>query len=319
MIGRHPIRNRKGVALLLTLLVVALLAASTITFIRNTHLEAQIADNTYAYTQADILARAGLKGAMTILAMDDKKYDALTDPWGDFERYAAMAGSIFEEGSFTGRIEDLSGRVNLNALIDSGGLVVDEQLAILTRLFEKLEIDAEPIPAVLDWLDPDDEVRLGGAENAYYLSLKKPYPCANGPVLTQGRLTLIKGLTDRVLRGTDERPGLLQFVTVDSEGKININTAPPVVLQCLDDDLTPDAVQAIMERRAVEPFEKLDQLRDIPGLTPVILARITGLLSVASSHFRISIEGRYRQATVRLNAIVQRSGDVVKLTYFRAG
>ena len=48
----------------MTLLVVALLSASVISFMRTTHLEALTAENVSNHSQAQILARAGLKGML---------------------------------------------------------------------------------------------------------------------------------------------------------------------------------------------------------------------------------------------------------------
>ncbi|MBW2086863.1 MAG: general secretion pathway protein GspK, partial [Deltaproteobacteria bacterium] len=187
---------RTGVALLLTLLVTGLLSASTLSFIRMANLEARVADNTYALTQAEILAQAGLRGAMALLSLDKKEYDDLTEPWADFNRFAAMASMLLEEGSFKGKIEDLSRRVNLNALLDKNGLVVLEKQNQVQRLFMLLELDPALMEPLLDWLDRDDDPRSNSsAEGLYYLSLERPYPCANGPLETLGQLTLLKDFT----------------------------------------------------------------------------------------------------------------------------
>jgi len=307
------------VALLLTLAMVGLLTASALSFIRMTHLEAKLADNQLAFTQAEILAQAGLKGAMAVLAMDDPDFDALTDSWAGFERYAALASGLFDEGEFTGRIEDLAGRFNINSLIDRQGLVDLARLAQLQRLFSLLEIDPAPIPAILDWLDPDEEPRLQGAENPYYLSLARSYPCGNGPLAAIGQLALIKGLGPREVYGTEERLGLADVLTVHSDGRININTAGEKVLMSLDDDLTAGAVREIMERRAFKPFEHLEEFRQISGLDPKAQSRVINLITVKGSHFLIKVEGRFRQARVPLTAVVHRSGRGVRLVYYRAG
>jgi len=312
-------RTRPGVALLLTLAMVGLLTASALSFIRMTHIEAKLADNQLAFTQAEILAQAGLKGAMSVLAMDDPDFDALTDPWAGFERYAALASGLFDEGEFTGRIEDLSARFNLNFLIDHQGLVDMARLAQLQRLFALMEIDPAPIPALLDWLDGDEEPRLQGAENPYYLSLARPYPCGNGPLVTIGQLTLVKGFGPHELFGAEGRPGLAEVITVHSDGKININTAGEKVLMSLDNDLTAGVAREIMERRAFRPFEHLEEIRQISGLDPKAQSRLVGLISVTGSHFLIRVEGRFRQAKAPLTAIVERSGHGVRLVYYRAG
>ena len=108
-------------------------------------------------------------------------------------------------------------------------------------------------------------------------------------------------------------------MTVHSNGLININTAGEAVLMSLDDDLTRETAREIMERRAVNPFERLEDLRQVSGLRPEVLARIVGLLSVASSHFRIRVEGRFRQARVPITAVVSRDKAGVRLIYYKVG
>jgi len=310
---------RRGVALLMTLLIVGLLSASVLSYMRMTHLEAKMADNTYAFVQAEVLAHAGLKGAMTLLAMDDQSQDSLNDIWANFAQYAALAAGLFDEGTFTGQIEDLSGRFNPNTIIDENGLLVQARLDQFLRLFDLLGYDSAPVPSILDWIDPDDEIRPDGAENQYYQTLADPYPCPNETIRALGQLRLIRGLDTQVLYGTEERPALLQYLTVHSDGQININTAGETVLMSLDDDLTQGVVQEIIDRRTSQPFTKLDELGEISGLSPQAFARITGRLAVSSSHFQIRVEGRFREATVLITAIVSRNKNGVTLIYYRSG
>ncbi|MEW5725252.1 MAG: type II secretion system minor pseudopilin GspK, partial [Thermodesulfobacteriota bacterium] len=288
-------------------------------FIRFSHLEAKVVENLECFTQAEILARAGLKGAMTLLAMDDKERDDLTEAWADFNRYAALASGLLGEGAFTGRIEDLSARFNPNFLVDAKGLIDKDRQAQFGRLLTLVQLDPQAIPAVLDWLDPDEETRPGGAESSAYLAGADPYTPANGPFLALSQLALVKGFTAEALYGTTDRPGLLEYLTVHSEGRINLNTAGEVVLMSLDDGLTKSVAQDIMKTRSTKPFEKLDDLKEVPGLTPEVLARLAGRVSVASSYFLVYVEGAYREARAAITAIVHRAGGGVRLIYFRAG
>lgn len=311
-------RNRKGIALLLTLVIVGLLAASTIAFIRATHLEATVSENLYAFTQAEIMAQSALQGAMVLLAQDDNDYDALTEPWAQFPQYAVAASGLFDEGGFTGTIEDLDSCFNPNFLVDQQGLYEPKRLEQLQRLFEILQIGPPPVDALLDWLDTDAVARPYGAEDDYYGSLPNPYPASNGRLNNPGQLFLIRGMDPEWLNGKDERPGLLNFITVWSDGRINVNTAGEIVLMSLDDTLTSTVVQEIMAAREQAPFEKLDDLRNISGLSPQAFSRITSLITVKSSFFLIRAEGHFRQAVARVQAVVVRSGQGVQLIYYRA-
>lgn len=310
---------RKGVALLLTLLVVGLLSASVVTFIRMAHLEAKVADNVYSYNQGEIMAQAGLKGAMMVLAMDDQDYDAFDEYWAKFDQYGPMAAGLFDEGTFTGTIIDLNSRFNVNRLLDGNGLLDVDRIDHFERLLTLAEFDPGIIDAVIDWLDADDDSRPGGAEDSWYLSQDEPFPCPNGPFTAIGQLALVKGIGYDVLYGKDDKPGLKELITVNSDGFININTASEKVLMCLDEEMTETIVQEIIKRRKERPFEKLDELKDISGITPQLLARITGFISVKSSDFLVIIQGRFRDAIVPASAVIHRTGKGAQLVYYRLG
>lgn len=312
--------KRRGIALLMTLLVAALLSASVISFIRAAHLEALVAENTCDYIQAQILARAGLKGAMTILAMDDDyQVDSPTDNWAKFQEIASLSSGLFDEGSFTAKIVDLDRKVNLNSVTDGAGNILRARLNQLERLFELMEFDQDLLPPLLDWLDKDERSRANGAESWYYLALDNPYPAADGPLISPDQMLLIKDFDKKVLYGEEDRPGLLEVLTPWSSGSININTADEKVLLSLDEDLTQVEVQEIIERRESEPFTKIDELKIMVGATA--FSRIVGskLISVGSTHFLVLVEAEFRDSKAVLEAVVKRDKSGVILIYQRAG
>jgi len=318
--------SRRGVALIMTLLVTALIAASALSFIRMSHLEARVADNTYALAQAEILAQAGLKAAMALLALDSNDYDANIDEelWTQFPRFAAAAGTQFQGGSFTGKIEDLAGRLDLNTLVGSTGQENEDKRAQMERLFVELGLDSSLVEALLDWLDPDEEQRPGGAESVYYGSLDKPYPCRNGSLYTLGQLTLVRGFTAKVVyeRRDDEdeeTPPLAELVTVYGDGLVNINTADRLVLMSLDPDLTDGLAREIIGHRESQPFDKLDRLLQVPGVTPTLFNRVLKHITVKSGFFQVRVEGRYNQAVVKVTAVVRRGDQGLTLIYYKSG
>lgn len=55
--------------------------------------------------------------------------------------------------------------------------------------------------AILDWLDPDDLVRLSGAESPYYLDEYPAHHAANGPFQSMTQLFCLKGFDERLFWG----------------------------------------------------------------------------------------------------------------------
>lgn len=309
----------------MTLLVTALISASALSFIRMSHLEARVADNTYALAQAEIMAQAGLKAAMAMIAMDTTNYDANTEAeiWTQFPRFAAAAASQFQDSSFTGKIESLSGRFNLNTLVNKTGQEDPERRAQVERLLHELKLDPNQVEVLLDWLDPDDEQRPGGAESVYYQSLARPYPCRNGPLQAPGQVTRLRGFTSEVVYGPagadQEEPTLAKLTTIYGDGLININTADRLVLMSLDQDLTDGLAREIIGLRESRPFEKVEQLLQVPGITPTLFNRTLKFIAIKSSHFMIQIEGRHSQAVVRITAVVRRGDQGLTLVYYKSG
>jgi type II secretory pathway component PulK len=84
--------------------------------------------------------------------------------------------------------------------------------ALLLDVLPKLGIEnaQELIAALLDWMDPDDDTRSGGAETDYYSTLKPGYKAKNGPLDTIDELLLVKGFSAAILYGEDtNRNGIL--------------------------------------------------------------------------------------------------------------
>jgi len=63
---------------------------------------------------------------------------------------------------------------------------------------------------------------------------------------------MIKGITKEIYYGTKEKPGLKEYVTADSDGIININTAPKMVLRALSDGISAESADSMDEYRRKE-------------------------------------------------------------------
>ena len=97
------------------------------------------------------------------------------------------------------------------------------------------------VDALVDWIDEDDKESDLGAESSYYQSLDKPYSCRNGPVRYIEELLLIKGISPALLFGADGKRGLADYLTVNGDdGKVNLNTAPLLVIKSFDSLISDD-------------------------------------------------------------------------------
>ena len=175
----------------------------------------------------------------------------------------------------------------------------------LRRLFQALELDPEPIQAILDWIDPDTETRFpNGAEDDYYTDQQPAYRTGNRPLVSVRELLLIKGITRETYRT------LAPFVVcLPQASKVNVNTASKEVLMSLAPGLDSNAVNTLIRARETQPFTAIDaflkhpllQFRQIP----------TDNLTVASEYFELQSIARSDRLDYRMTSLLARQERAV--------
>jgi general secretion pathway protein K len=318
----YLIRDEKGVALVLVLVVVALLVSLLVDFTYTMQVDMTLAANQRDEHKALYTARSGVELARLTLQEDDNEYDAFDEDWAQFDEHPGFIAED-DEGRFTVTIEDEASKIAINTLIGKGDEPDQTRLEQLERLFALLDIDPELIDPIVDWLDSDDTAGPSGAEDSYYKGLSPPYPCKNGPLTTLEELILIKGMTEEILYGDTEKEGLLQYLTIhsDADGKININTASPEVLQSLSDDIDENEAQAIVDYLQEEPFKVIIDCDDI-DIKAIIGGEdackdLKSQCDVKSSIFSLRVEGEIRGIKKGIYTVVKRQGQAVEPIFWR--
>lgn len=294
-------RDPRGFALLAVLLVLALLGVVITELALSMRLEASAARTYKEGIQAGHLAEAAVEQAIREILSDSTIQGVDED--GSLVFYQLPPGQTVPRplpplqrsrvplgpGEFSYRITDEESRLNIN-------LAPAERL---NRLLGSLGLDRRDQDIIrdslLDWKDADDQYRLNGAESDdTYLKLPVPYRARNGYLQDVAELLQIRGVTPELYRGTPERPGLRDLVTVRGRNTVNINTAPAPVLESLG--LAIAEVSEILQTR-------------VRGAYPTV-GRFAGRgLGVGSRTFRIEAEGHIAgQPRARIVAIVQRGG-----------
>ncbi len=321
-------REDRGVALLLVVTIIALLTVVVLEF--NRRVRYDLVDN-YRFrerTQLLAMADSGIDLGLAVLLYDSyyNNFDCLSDPWAHvLEEVVTDFGSA---GSVRVAIDDLSGRFPLNSLVKTKGekgagngsrISPDEARKILIRLLdsgyfavEDREHAEEIADSLTDWLDSDDEVRDYGAESFYYQSLEPPYQAANGPMQTPYELAAVKGVTQELLFGNEEKEGLIEYITVfGMDGRINLNTADEKLISVLHEDLViEDGKQLVAYREKEETIGRLADARwyrSVPGW-PGSVELDAGLVTTASSFFTIVSTARLGDTELIMRAWVRRSG-----------
>jgi general secretion pathway protein K len=310
------IKDEKGIALVLALVVIALLVSLVVDFTYTMQVDVTLAANMRDETQALYAARSGVELARLILQEDDIEYDALDEGWAHFDEHPGFI-AVDDEGRFKGVIEDEASKFPIHTMVGDQGELVLTRLDQLERLFELLEIDPGLIDAISDWLDPDDSVGPAGGEDSYYEGLSPPYPCKDGPLASLEELLLVKGMTEAILYGDGEREGLIKYLTIYTDGVVNINTASSVVLQSLSSEIDEGVAQTIIEYREEVPFRGIDELQTVPGMTGELYDAIKDRITTQSSTFSLKIEGQVRGIKKGIYVVLKRGGKEVKPIYWR--
>jgi general secretion pathway protein K len=316
--------NQRGVALILVLLMISIIVAVTIQLNRSSRSEIYEAANLSDGIRLRYVAESGYYAGEAILLTDQNPFDALTEDWAKTEMLAFKSEGLFDNASFKLVIEDEEGKVPVNRLISGNGYntqIRDLLLRLLTGPFFRLaqEQAEEIIDAIKDWIDADDEVTGDGAEGGYYAGLPRPYAAKNAALDCIEELLMVKGVTREMFYGAGETPGLVQCLTVFGDGKININTAPKVVLRALSAEMTEDAVNRLDEYRRDEKNNLADPVwhNRVQGATGLNIP--AGLISIRSDTFRITAVGLQGRMTERITGIVKREPNrrKVKLLSWR--
>ncbi len=312
----------RGVALVVVLWVLLVLSLLIGGFAFTMHVETQVASYSRKALKAESLARSGIEMARVELLEHSKKpaeaqFEALNQPWAaNKERYVNHA---LGEGTFNVTVVDEESRLPINQLDE-------EQLHRLLRLLDAELLDADVVvDSILDWIDGDDLHRLNGAETDYYKALPTPYRAKNGPLHRVEELLLIRGVTPELFHGlpaTDRRaarPGLKDLFTTDSSGRININTAPAIVLQTAF-NLDEPRVAAVLERRNGSdgilgteddhPFRTVDEFfREFGPVDPAEQKAWQRWASVRSTRFRVTATGEVGGVRRTITAILARTAN----------
>ncbi len=306
--------NRRGVALIVVLLMVSMIVALTIQLNRDTRSEVYGAANISDGVRLRYIAESGFYVGEALLLADKNTSDALTEQWANTEMIALMSEGFFDNGAFKLAIQDEGGKIAVNKLLNGAAynpLIRDLLLRLLTgHSFRMEQRKAEElIDALKDWIDTDDEVTGGGAEGAYYAGLTRPYAAKNAPIDCIEELLMVKGVTRELFYGTRESPGLVQCMTVFGDGMININTAPKPVLQALAVEMTDDEADWLDKYRRDVRNNLADAgwYQKLPRASGLNVP--AGLIKVRSDVFQITAVGVQGRMTERITGIVKREAD----------
>lgn len=234
--------DQRGVALLLAVWLLALLAAIAGEFVVSGRVRAIAESNKRDELRALALAQAGYRAALA--ALDASIAGVSLDADGGllllYDQQTEATPALAEEvalgdGKYSWRVVAEDGLVNLNDL----QLPRSAFVGLLEECGMQPGVERDSVvDSILDWRDTNREHRLNGAEEDYYRGLEPPYSCKDGPFDVVEELLLVRGVTPALFNGAEvdgrrRVPGLRDLVSVHARGATNLWTAPRGVLEAL--------------------------------------------------------------------------------------
>lgn len=294
---RHASRMNRGAALIMALLVVALVTVIASSLVERQSLWLRQVETRRDLAQAHLLAVAGVDWARAVLLDDARNsaYDHLGEPWA-----TQVPPMPAEGGEIGGGLADEHAKWNLNNLVRNGRQS-QEDLIVFRHLLDELQLSPDLAASLADWLDADSEASPGGAEDAFYLTLKPPYRAANRELDDVDELLRVRGFDAPVV------DRLRPYVTaLPGYNPVNINTADAIVLSAVLHDFPASEIQQIVAERKRVPYVDIGDFRK--RLSTPNLASASGIdrLDTRSRFFSATVHVRFGKAEAALTALLDR-------------
>jgi len=298
---------QRGVAIITAILVVAIGTVIAVNLMWQGTLDMRRAEAAIYADQGLMLVQGAEAWAADILRQDlveSPDSDHLGEVWA-----TELPPLPVDGGTITGRLEDLQGRFNLNNLIGPDGMENQLMRRQFERLLNSVEIDPGLAGAVVDWLDPDTDLRFpSGGEDVTYSGSDPPYRTANTLATSVSELMAVAGF-DR-----ESYLKLAPYVTALPVGtKLNVNTASAVVLASLSDNIDASTAESLIEQRAGAEFLDIDATFE--GLVePDVLQVIDGV----SEHFLLTATVTLDTNQLTMRSVLQRDRSGLTRALFRS-
>ncbi len=305
-------KDERGFALVITLIITALLVALSAEFVDEVFVDTSARQNFTDGQQASLMASSGIEAGKALLqtGLSSQNYSSLAD----LDRLARLLNLTDEKGTLRVTIEEESGKLNINAIVNPDGTDNNKYRPIANRLFNKLGLPPELLDTAADWIGTNAAPRTSGAKTPYYQTLKPAYAVKGDKLDTFEELRLIKGFNGKTL----ER--LRPYVTVYPEvpnsptAPININTAAKELIASLDEKFTDDLAQQIVDERKINPFKTPTDLESrISGMTALssnLASNSIIMQKEKGAVFRFISQAQVGE-TIRVVEAVVRSGQIL--------
>ncbi len=283
MVRSRPKRQR-GLALLMAILIVIIATTIAVSIVHEEKFTIRKTAHIQRMDRAALYA-VGLEDWAQIYLKEDReesKIDSLDEDWA-----IGVPGLPIEGGYLAGYLEDEQAKFNLNSLVLS-----EIALTRFRRLCDNLEVDDRFIPALLDWIDEDFDIRSpDGMEENY-----EDYRVGNREMVDISELLLVQNVTPEIYEKLQPH-----ITALPGTSTLNVNTMSDVIFLTLAPDLD---VTEFIKQREEDAFESVDEF--VERLQKPV--QIDGL-SVDTQFFRAYGQVVQGDQILNLNTLIYRDAN----------
>ncbi len=302
--------RQRGVALITALLVTAIATIAAVSMMSRQHLDVRRSGNIFSADQAWLFSRGLEDWAVQLMRQDQS--NSQIDHKG--EDWATILPPITVEGGLVaGNIEDLTGRFNLNNLIDNDGNPSPVDIDVLRRLLGILDVDNIHVDAIVDWIDSNQQMTFpDGAEDNVYLNREVAYRTADGPMVSPSELLLIEGVSYE-----DYLVVQPYLSTLPGHTPININTASAALLQAVVNGLEAGDAEQLVNDREDAPYNTVEDFTNHSLVQPHYNTNgqnsNNAELAVSSQYFLLNANAKFGRTELQMASVIARNDNDVRV------
>lgn len=281
MTPRRPAPSRQhGIALVVSLLVVAIVASLAFLFTARQQLWMRQIENRNNFSMAQGVAIAAIDMSRLTLRDDGRnnQVDHLLEPWT-----IPIPPIAVEEGRISGRLSEQQGRFNLANLLPANNAEIKEDAAALLRASRALGVSASELARLL----------------REFQTLRKREPQSTPELPELLRLAALPAQSAQALSR--------QLAVLPETTPLNVNFASAEALQASIEGLSSGDAAVLLARRAGKPFLTLDEFgRALPESLRSKLD--SQAVAVQSRYFLVDIDAWFNEMHMGFQAQLRRDG-----------
>lgn len=267
------LKDSKGSVLIVVLMMVAMIIGLLVEFTYDVYVSAHSITYINESQRLTPIARSGIVLSARLLSEAGDIHSL--SPLGYITMPVEKVTEQFN-GSLVMTALDENGRFNLNSLVYQNGQYNPVNYEGFKRLLTQLKLEQKIADCIVDWIDRDRDERFERSEEV----------SKNSYLDTVDELYQINCLAKSDIEVLKDYVTVYGYDRIDSS-VVNINSASMPVIMTIDERITRDLAERIVNYRNLEPFKNTTDILKISGFEGTLGQSMIGKVGVKVKHLRI--------------------------------